>query len=133
FGDAYEFLIGMYASNAGKSGGEYFTPQEVSKLLMKLAMYEHETLDGLTVYDPACGSGSLLLQAKRFVKNNDNIEKYCGQEINLTTYNLARMNMFLNDVSYSKFEIANGDTLIDDKFKKLKFDIVVSNPPYSLK
>ena len=133
FGDAYEYLISMYASNAGKSGGEYFTPQEVSKLLMKLAMLEHESTSNLSIYDPACGSGSLLLQAKRFVKDKEKISKYCGQEINLTTYNLARMNMFLNGVSYNNFEIAKGDTLIDDKFKNKEFDIVVSNPPYSIK
>ena len=133
FGDAYEYLISMYASNAGKSGGEYFTPQEVSKLLMMLAIFEHESTMNLSIYDPACGSGSLLLQAKRFVKDKENISKYCGQEINPTTYNLARMNMFLNGVSYSDFEIAKGDTLINDKFKDQKFDIVVSNPPYSLK
>ena len=133
FGDAYEFLISMYASNAGKSGGEYFTPQEVSKLLMKIAMFEHESEENLSIYDPACGSGSLLLQAKRFVRNNDNIKKYCGQEINPTTYNLARMNMFLNDVAYDKFDIELGDTLIDDKFEDQKFDIIVSNPPYSIK
>lgn len=132
FGDAYEYLISNYASNAGKSGGEYFTPQSVSKLLAKIAM------DGKTkvnkVYDPTCGSGSLLLQMKKQFDEGIIEEGFYGQEINQTTYNLARMNMFLHNVNYSKFSIKRGDTLTDPLHKDEKpFDIIVSNPPYSKK
>ncbi|WP_144674617.1 type I restriction-modification system subunit M [Campylobacter jejuni] len=131
FGDAYEFLMTMYASNAGKSGGEFFTPQEVSKLLVEITL--HNNAKPNKVYDPACGSGSLLLQYKKSLKS-DPKKGYFGQEINITTYNLARMNMFLHDVNYTLFDIAHGDTLINpsENHKELEpFDAIVSNPPYS--
>ncbi|SUX00858.1 type I restriction-modification system, M subunit [Campylobacter jejuni subsp. doylei] len=131
FGDAYEFLMTMYASNAGKSGGEFFTPQEVSKLLVEITLYNNAKPN--KVYDPACGSGSLLLQYKKSLKS-DPKKGYFGQEINITTYNLARMNMFLHDVNYTRFDIAHGDTLINpsENHKELEpFDAIVSNPPYS--
>lgn len=131
FGDAYEFLMTMYASNAGKSGGEFFTPQEVSKLLVEITLYNNAKPN--KVYDPACGSGSLLLQYKKSLKS-DPKKGYFGQEINITTYNLARMNMFLHDVNYTRFDIAHGDTLISpsENHKELEpFDAIVSNPPYS--
>lgn len=131
FGDAYEFLMTMYASNAGKSGGEFFTPQEVSKLLVEITL--HNNAKPNKVYDPACGSGSLLLQYKKSLKS-DPKKGYFGQEINITTYNLARMNMFLHDVNYTRFDIAHGDTLISpsENHKELEpFDAIVSNPPYS--
>lgn len=132
FGDAYEFLISNYAANAGKSGGEFFTPQNVSKLIAQLAMH------GLTrvnkIYDPACGSGSLLLQARRQFDQHQIEEGFFGQEINHTTYNLARMNMFLHGINYDKFDIKLGDTLLDPKHGNAKpFDAIVSNPPYSVK
>lgn len=133
FGDAYEFLMTMYASNAGKSGGEFFTPQEVSKLLVEITLYNNAKPN--KVYDPACGSGSLLLQYKKSLKS-DPKKGYFGQEINITTYNLARMNMFLHDVNYTRFDIAHGDTLINpsENHKELEpFDAIVSNPPYSTK
>lgn len=131
FGDAYEFLMTMYASNAGKSGGEFFTPQEVSKLLVEITL--HNNAKPNKVYDPACGSGSLLLQYKKSLKS-DPKKGYFGQEINITTYSLARMNMFLHDVNYTRFDIAHGDTLISpsENHKELEpFDAIVSNPPYS--
>jgi type I restriction enzyme M protein len=113
FGDAYEFLMTMYASNAGKSGGEFFTPQEVSELLARIAV--HGKTEVNKVYDPACGSGSLLLKfAKVLGKDNVRIG-FFGQEINITTYNLCRINMFLHDINYDKFDIALGDTLIRAK------------------
>ncbi|MBC5857680.1 type I restriction-modification system subunit M [Campylobacter jejuni] len=133
FGDAYEFLMTMYASNAGKSGGEFFTPQEVSKLLVEITL--HNNAKPNKVYDPACGSGSLLLQYKKSLKS-DPKKGYFGQEINITTYNLARMNMFLHDVNYTLFDIAHGNTLIspNENHKSLEpFDAIVSNPPYSTK
>lgn len=133
FGDAYEFLMTMYASNAGKSGGEFFTPQEVSKLLVKITLHNNNKPN--KVYDPACGSGSLLLQYKKSLENDPQLG-YFGQEINITTYNLARMNMFLHDVNYTLFDIAHGDTLINPNkdHKNLEpFDAIVSNPPYSTK
>ncbi len=132
FGDAYEFLISNYATNAGKSGGEFFTPQHVSKLIAKLAIHKQETVN--KIYDPACGSGSLLLQAKKQFDKHIIEEGFWGQEINHTTYNLARMNMFLHNINYDKFNIALGNTLINPKFKDDKpFDAIVSNPPYSVK
>lgn len=132
FGDAYEFLISNYAANAGKSGGEFFTPQNVSKLIAQLAM--HEQKDVNKIYDPACGSGSLLLQAKKHFDAHIIQEGFFGQEINHTTYNLARMNMFLHNINYDKFDIALGDTLLDPKHNDQKpFDAIVSNPPYSVK
>ena len=131
FGDAYEFLISNYAANAGKSGGEFFTPQNVSKLIAQLAMHGQTSVN--KIYDPACGSGSLLLQAKKQFDEHLIEEGFFGQEINHTTYNLARMNMFLHNINYDKFDISLGDTLIDPKYGELKpFDAIVSNPPYSV-
>ncbi|MDO4697938.1 MAG: type I restriction-modification system subunit M [Pasteurellaceae bacterium] len=132
FGDAYEYLISNYAANAGKSGGEFFTPQNVSKLIAKLALHGQSAVN--KIYDPACGSGSLLLQAKKQFDEHIIEEGFFGQEINHTTYNLARMNMFLHNINYDKFHIELGDTLIDPKLKDDKpFDAIVSNPPYSIK
>lgn len=131
FGDAYEFLISNYAANAGKSGGEFFTPQSVSKLISQLAMHKQTSVN--KIYDPAAGSGSLLLQAKKHFDNHIIEEGFFGQEINHTTYNLARMNMFLHNINYDKFNIALGDTLIDPEYLGDKpFDAIVSNPPYSV-
>lgn len=132
FGDAYEFLISNYAANAGKSGGEFFTPQSVSKLIAQLAMHKQEKVNKM--YDPACGSGSLLLQAKKHFDAHIIEEGFFGQELNHTTYNLARMNMFLHNINYDKFNIMLGDTLINPHFGDDKpFDAIVSNPPYSVK
>ncbi|MGB3179932.1 MAG: type I restriction-modification system subunit M [Cyclobacteriaceae bacterium] len=132
FGDAYEFLISNYAANAGKSGGEFFTPQNVSRLIAQLAMHKQTSVN--KIYDPAAGSGSLLLQAKKHFDNHIIEEGFFGQEINHTTYNLARMNMFLHNVNYDKFEIALGNTLTDPHFGDEKpFDAIVSNPPYSVR
>ncbi|MEK1975651.1 type I restriction-modification system subunit M [Vibrio parahaemolyticus] len=132
FGDAYEFLISNYAANAGKSGGEFFTPQNVSKLIAQLAMHGQNRVN--KIYDPACGSGSLLLQAKKHFDNHIIEEGFFGQELNHTTYNLARMNMFLHNINYDKFDIQLGDTLIEPHFLDDKpFDAIVSNPPYSVK
>ena len=131
-GDAYEFLMGMYASNAGKSGGEYFTPQDVSELLTKLAIYGKTSVN--KVYDPACGSGSLLLKAAKILGMKNIRQGFFGQEINLTTYNLCRINMFLHNVGYEKFNIENGDTLTEPKhWDEEPFEVIVSNPPYSTK
>lgn len=131
FGDAYEFLISNYAANAGKSGGEFFTPQQVSKLIAQLAMHNQTSIN--KIYDPAAGSGSLLLQAKKQFDDHIIEEGFYGQEINHTTYNLARMNMFLHNINYDKFNIVLGNTLIDPKFGNDKpFDAIVSNPPYSV-
>jgi type I restriction enzyme M protein len=131
FGDAYEFLISNYAANAGKSGGEFFTPQHVSKLIAQLAMHKQTSVN--KIYDPACGSGSLLLQAKKHFDAHIIEDGFFGQEINHTTYNLARMNMFLHNVNYDKFNIALGNTLLDPHFGGDKpFDAIVSNPPYSV-
>lgn len=131
FGDAYEYLINNYAANAGKSGGEFFTPHHVSKLISQLALDGQETVN--KIYDPACGSGSLLLQAKKQFDIHKIEEGFFGQEINHTTYNLARMNMFLHDINYDKFNIALGDTLLKPQFGDDKpFDAIVSNPPYSV-
>lgn len=132
FGDAYEFLMSMYASNAGKSGGEFFTPQEVSELLTRLAVVGKTEVN--KVYDPACGSGSLLLKALKVLGKENIKQGFFGQEKNITTYNLCRINMFLHDVDFDKFNIACEDTLIapqhwDDE----PFDVIVSNPPYSIK
>ncbi len=131
FGDAYEYLISNYAANAGKSGGEFFTPQCVSKLIAKLAIHKQTTIN--KIYDPAAGSGSLLLQAKKQFDAHIIEDGFFGQEINHTTYNLARMNMFLHNVNYDKFNIALGNTLTDPQFGNEKpFDAIVSNPPYSI-
>lgn len=132
FGDAYEYLMGMYASNAGKSGGEYFTPQEVSELLTRIALVGKTEVN--KVYDPACGSGSLLLKFAKILGKDNVRQGFFGQEINLTTYNLCRINMFLHDIDYDKFNIGHGDTLStplhwDDE----PFEAIVSNPPYSIK
>lgn len=132
FGDAYEFLISNYAANAGKSGGEFFTPQSVSRLIAQLAMHRQEKVN--KIYDPAAGSGSLLLQAKKHFDSHIIEEGFYGQEINHTTYNLARMNMFLHNINYDKFHIVLGDTLINPQLGDDKpFDAIVSNPPYSVK
>lgn len=132
FGDAYEFLISNYAANAGKSGGEFFTPQQVSKLIAQLAMHGQTSIN--KIYDPACGSGSLLLQAKKQFDAHLIEDGFFGQEINHTTYNLARMNMFLHNVNYDKFNIQLGNTLEEPHFADERpFDAIVSNPPYSVK
>lgn len=132
FGDAYEYLISNYAANAGKSGGEFFTPQSVSKLIAMLAIHKQTTIN--KIYDPAAGSGSLLLQAKKQFDEHIIEDGFYGQEINHTTYNLARMNMFLHNINYNKFNIALGNTLLDPRFGDDKpFDAIVSNPPYSVK
>lgn len=132
FGDAYEFLMTMYASNAGKSGGEFFTPQEVGELLAKITVMDKTEIN--KVYDPACGSGSLLLKFAK-VLGKDNIKQgFFGQEINITTYNLCRINMFLHDINYNKFSIELGDTLLHPAHEEEEpFDAIVSNPPYSIK
>lgn len=131
FGDAYEFLISNYAANAGKSGGEFFTPTHVSKLIAKLAMHKQTSVN--KIYDPAAGSGSLLLQAKEEFEKHIIEDGFFGQEINYTTYNLARMNMFLHNINYDKFNIQYGNTLEDPHFQDDKpFDAIVSNPPYSV-
>ena len=131
FGDAYEYLMQMYASQAGKSGGEYYTPQEVSEVLARITVMGKERVN--KVYDPAAGSGSLLLKFAK-VLGRENVGGFFGQEINLTTYNLARINMFLHDVNYEKFNIAHGDTLLDPQhWDDEPFEAIVSNPPYSIK
>jgi type I restriction enzyme M protein len=131
FGDAYEYLMTMYASSAGKSGGEFFTPQEVSELLARITVVGKKSVK--KVYDPACGSGSLLLKFAK-VLGKDNVRQgFFGQEINLTTYNLARINMFLHDINYEQFDIAHGDTLLDPQHWDYEpFEAIVSNPPYSI-
>jgi len=132
FGDAYEFLMTMYASNAGKSGGEFFTPQEVGELLAKITLIGKTEVN--KVYDPCCGSGGLLLKFAKILGKDNVKQGFYGQEINLTTYNLARINMFLHDINYNKFNISRGDTLIDPKhWDDEPFDAIVSNPPYSIK
>lgn len=132
FGDAYEYLMGMYASNAGKSGGEYFTPQEVSELLTRLAIVGKTEVN--KVYDPACGSGSLLLKAAKILGKENIRQGFYGQEINLTTYNLCRINMFLHDIDFDKFDIACEDTLVSPQhWDDEPFEVIVSNPPYSIK
>ena len=132
FGDTYEFLMQMYASQAGKSGGEFFTPQQVSELLAQLASWNNPNIN--KVYDPACGSGSLLLKfAKTIGKQNPDL-KYFGQEVNPTTYNLCRINMFLHNVNFDNFDIRLEDTLLKPQhMDDAPFDAIVSNPPYSLK
>ncbi|MCY4297728.1 MAG: type I restriction-modification system subunit M [Flavobacteriaceae bacterium] len=132
FGDAYEFLMTMYASGAGKSGGEFFTPQEVSELLARITIGDKKEIK--KVYDPAAGSGSLLLQFAKVLGKENIRQGFYGQEINLTTYNLCRINMILHDINFDKFDIALGDTLIDPKhLDEELFDAIVSNPPYSIK
>lgn len=132
FGDAYEFLMNMYASNAGKSGGEFFTPQYVSTLLTKIALAGRTSVN--KVYDPCCGSGSLLLNAAKQIGAENVREGFFGQEINLTTYNLCRINMFLHDINFDHFSIKLGDTLKDPQhWDDEPFEMIVSNPPYSIK
>ncbi len=132
FGDAYEFLMGMYASNAGKSGGEYYTPQEVSELLARIVILGKSEVN--KVYDPACGSGSLLLKFAKILGKDNIRQGFFGQEINITTYNLCRINMFLHDIDYDKFDIEHGDTLSDPQhWDKEPFEAIVSNPPYSIR
>jgi len=132
FGDAYEFLMTMYASSAGKSGGEFFTPQEVSELLVHITVVGKKHVN--KVYDPACGSGSLLLQFAKILGRENVRLGFFGQEINLTTYNLCRINMWLHDIGYDKFDIALGDTLTNPKhWDEEPFEAIVSNPPYSVK
>lgn len=132
FGDAYEFLMGMYASNAGKSGGEYYTPQEVSELLTRITLVGKTEVN--KVYDPACGSGSLLLNFAKILGKENVRQGFYGQEINITTYNLCRINLFLHDIDYDKFDIGHGDTLTDPMhWDDEPFEAIVSNPPYSIK
>ena len=132
FGDAYEFLMKMYAGNAGKSGGEYFTPQEVSELLARIATFNKQKVR--KVYDPACGSGSLLMQVAKVIGKENVQQGFFGQEINQTTYNLCRINMFLHDINFNHFDIALGDTLLEPKhWDDEPFDVIVSNPPYSIR
>ena len=131
FGDAYEFLMTMYAANAGKSGGEFFTPQEVSELLAEITTVGKKEVN--KVYDAACGSGSLLLKFAKVLGKENVRQGFFGQEINLTIYNLCRINMFLHDIKYNHFDIAHGDTLTDPKhWDDEPFDAIVSNPPYSI-
>ena len=131
FGDAYEFLMTMYASNAGKSGGEFFTPQEVSELLARLTAADGHEIR--SVYDPACGSGSLLLKFSKTIGKENPALKYYGQEINPTTYNLCRINMFLHNINFDNFDIRQGDTLLSPQHRDFEpFDAIVSNPPYSI-
>jgi type I restriction enzyme M protein len=134
FGDAYEFLMTMYASNAGKSGGEFFTPQEVSELLARITVVGKTQVN--KVYDPACGSGSLLLKFAKVLGKENVRQGFFGQEKNITTYNLCRINMFLHDINYEKFDIAHGDTLLEPSqyhWDNEPFDAIVSNPPYSIR
>lgn len=132
FGDAYEYLMSMYASNAGKSGGEFFTPQYVSTLLTKIALAGRTSVN--KVYDPCCGSGSLLLNTVKQIGQKGVRTGFFGQEINLTTYNLCRINMFLHGIDFNKFDIALGDTLKNPKhWDDEPFEMIVSNPPYSIK
>lgn len=129
FGDAYEYLIGMFAANAGKAGGEFYTPPEVSELMVQIASCEGQKIK--KIYDPTCGSGSLLLKFKKVYDNIDDLEFY-GQEINLTACNMCKMNMFLHRLDYHKFMIEHGNTLTNDLFAGHQFDVVVSNPPFSV-
>lgn len=132
FGDAYEYLMTMYASNAGKSGGEFFTPSDVSELLTRLGTVGKTEIN--KVYDPACGSGSLLLKAQSVLGKDAVRQGFYGQEINITTYNLCRINMFLHDVGFDKFDIACEDTLLNPQhWDDEPFELIVSNPPYSIK
>lgn len=132
FGDAYEYLMGMYASNAGKSGGEYFTPPMVAELLSHITMHGRTSVN--KIYDPACGSGSLLLRAAKVVGMENVTNGFYGQEINLTTYNLCRINMFVHGVNPANFDIACEDTLLHPAhWDEEPMDVIVSNPPYSIK
>jgi len=133
FGSAYEYLMQMYATYAGKSGGEFYTPQEVAELLVRLATVGKQTVN--KVYDPACGSGGLLLKCAKIIGKNNVKKGFFGQDVNLTTYNLCRFNMLLHDLNYKEFNIAIGDTLTtpdNEHIKEKPFDVIVSNPPYSI-
>lgn len=134
-GDAYEYLIGQFASETGKKAGEFYTPQAVSKILTRIAITGQENVKGLSIYDPCMGSGSLLLNAKRYYKGDTNYIKYYGQELNMSTYNLARMNMFLHDVAAENQNLHHGDTLDADwpTGEETDFHMVLMNPPYSAK
>ena len=138
FGDAYEYLMTMYASDAGKSGGEFFTPQEVSELLARITIVDKTQPDNMKkevnkVYDPACGSGSLLLKFAKILGKDKVRQGFYGQEKNPATYNLCRINMFLHDINYDKFDIALGDTLLEPKhWDEEPFEAICSNPPYSI-
>ena len=125
-GDAYEYLIGQFASGAGKKAGEFYTPQEVSKVLSKIVTMGKTKLK--SVYDPTCGSGSLLLRVAREVEE---VSDFYGQELNRTTYNLARMNMIMHNVNYAKFDIRQEDTLEAPQHKEKRFEAIVANPPFS--
>ena len=132
FGDAYEYLMGMYASNAGKSGGEFFTPSEVSILLTRLGTVGKRSIN--KAYDPACGSGSLLLKSAEILGKDAVRNGFYGQEVNITTYNLCRINMFLHEIGFDKFDIACDDTLTSPQhWGEEPFELIVSNPPYSIK
>lgn len=132
FGDAYEYLMGMYASNAGKSGGEFFTPSEVSILLTRLGTVGKTEIN--KAYDPACGSGSLLLKSAEILGKDAVRNGFYGQEVNITTYNLCRINMFLHEIGFDKFDIACDDTLTSPQhWGEEPFELIVSNPPYSIK
>ncbi len=132
FGDAYEYLMAMYASNAGKSGGEYFTPADVSELLTRLGTVGKKSIN--KVYDPACGSGSLLLKAEKILGRKGVRGGFFGQEKNITTYNLCRINMFLHDIEFDRFKIFCEDTLTHPMHYDYEpFELIVSNPPYSIK
>jgi type I restriction enzyme M protein len=124
-GDAYEYLIGQFASGAGKKAGEFYTPQQVSKVLAKIVTLDKKQIKN--AYDPACGSGSLLLRIAKETEVGD----FYGQELNRTTYNLARMNMILHDVHFSRFDIKQEDTLVDPQHLEQRFEAVVANPPFS--
>ena len=126
-GDAYEYLIGEFAAGAGKKGGEFYTPAQVSKILAQIVTLGKDKIK--SVYDPTCGSGSLLIRTKDYAK----ISHFYGQELNRTTYNLARMNMLLHGIHYKDFTIRQGDTLTDDKFPDLEAEAIVANPPFSAK
>lgn len=132
FGDAYEYLMSMYASNAGKSGGEFYTPADVSELLARLGTVGKNEIN--KVYDPACGSGSLLLKAEKILGKDAIRNGFFGQEINITTYNLCRINMFLHDIGFEKFNVACENTLTNPQhWDDEPFELIVSNPPYSIK
>ena len=127
-GDAYEYLIAQFASGAGKKAGEFYTPQEVSTILAKIVSLGKEKLK--SVYDPTCGSGSLLLRVAKEVKD---VSQFYGQELNRTTYNLARMNMIMHDVHYQKFDLRQEDTLENPQHLDMRFEAIVANPPFSAK
>ena len=131
-GDAYEYLIGQFASGAGKKAGEFYTPQQVSKVLAKIVTVDKQRL--MSVYDPTCGSGSLLLRVQREMqRKGGEVFNFFGQELNRTTYNLARMNMILHDIHYRRFSLEQDDTLMEPKHLDQRFEAIVANPPFSAK